>query len=200
MDLPAIKRVIRLAKDREKKVKKRKLSPLELSQWCRTTALCITASMHGDVTAAADWPACPYRRGKPLNDTIDYETTKVQLKTLYDAKAPAEMALWIDPEASPVPRSSLKTALQWSFEYKTKQHVRCANVDFGAPVRNCRLIDYYNAKIHEENMETHVAVVNPPETWAGNQWLRRWRYRHNAAIGGLRSREPVPLDERRNQA
>ena len=149
--------------------KKRKLSPLELSQYCLTTALCITASMHGDVTAAADWLACPYRRGKVLNDTIDHETTKVELKNFYDAKAPCEVALWTDPVASPRPRSSWKPALQWSYEYNAKQHVRCASVDFVAPVRSCRLIEYYNAKLREDSMETHLAEVDSTETVKGRR-------------------------------
>ena len=200
MDVPAIKRLIRLGQDREKKAKRRKVSPLELSQWCLTTALCIAAAMHGDVTAAADWLACPHRRGKPLNDTIDHETTKVELKNVYDAKAACEVALWLDPVASPLPRSCLKTALKWSYEYKAKQHVRSANVDFGAPVRSCRLIEYYNAKLREDSMETHLAEVGTIETVIGRKWCRKWRTCHGAAVGALRSREPVELLEKRNQA
>ena len=114
MDLPVLKRLIRLQQDREKMRKRRKVSPLEVSQWCLTTALCITAAMNGDATAAAEWLACPQRRGTPRNDTIDYETTKIQLKNLFDARAACEVALWLDPLTSPLPRGIVKTALQWS--------------------------------------------------------------------------------------
>ena len=145
MDLPSIRRAIRLEKDREKKSKRRKVTALEVSQWCLTTALCIAVGMQGDFTAAADWLACPHRRGKPLDDTIDHETVKVELKKLYDAKAPHELAQWADPVASPLPRSCLKTALKWCYEYKLKQLVRSANVDAGAPVRSVRLVGHYNS-------------------------------------------------------
>ena len=88
MDLPSIRRAIRLEKDREKKSKRRKLAPLEVSHWCLTTALCIVVGMEGDFTAAVDWLKCPHRRGTPLDDAIDYETAKVALTSVYDAKDP----------------------------------------------------------------------------------------------------------------
>ena len=38
MDLPSIKRLIRLERDRGKKEKRRRVAALEVSQWCLTTA------------------------------------------------------------------------------------------------------------------------------------------------------------------
>ena len=200
MDLPSIKRLIELERDRLKKVKRRKVSPLEVSHWCLTTALCIVASLEGDCTAAADWLASPHRRGKPFEESIDHETTKVELKKLYEAVPPGEVAQWADPLASPLPRSCLTTALQWSHEYKLKHHVRSANVDYGAPVRSVRLIEHYNAKLREDGMETHLPVVPSLESYRGRKWCERWRIRHGAKVGCLRTREPVSLDEKRTQA
>ena len=91
-------------------------------------------------------------------------------------------------------------ALKWSHGYKLKQHVRSASVDYGAPVRSVRLIDQYNAKLREDGMEIHLPDVDPIESHKGKKWCQRWRIRHGARVGCLRSREPVPLDEKRNQA
>ena len=92
MDLPAVRRIIRRERDRLKKEKLRKVSPLQVSPWCLKTALCIVAATQGDFTAAVEWLYSPNRRGRPLEASIAQETTKVEPKKLYEAKAPAEVA------------------------------------------------------------------------------------------------------------
>ena len=92
MDLPAVRRIIRRERDRLKKEKLRKVSPLQVSPWCLKTALCIVAATQGDFTAAVEWLYSPNRRGRPLEASIAQDTTKVEPKKLYEAKAPAEVA------------------------------------------------------------------------------------------------------------
>ena len=192
--------MIALERDRLKKDKRRKVSPLATSQWCINTALCVVALMSGDLTAASDWLASPLHRGIPLDESIDHDTTRVELKKLFDSVPVAEIALWADPVASPIARSCYETALKWSYGYKLKEHVRSANVKFGAPVRSARLVDYYNAKVQEDGMESHLQQAAPVTTNRGRKWCERWRNRHGASVGCLRTREPVPLAEKRDQA
>ena len=187
MDFPSIKRKIDQERDRLKKVKKRKVSPLEVSHWCLTTALCIAASMQGDFTAAADWLASPHRKGRPLHASIDHHTTRVEWKKLYEAKPAAEVAQWADPVASPLPRSCVTTALKWSYGYKLKQHVRSANADYGAPLRSVQLIDHYNAELRSGGMEIHIPEVGSIESTTGRWWCHTWRTRFGARVGCLRS-------------
>ena len=200
MDLPLIKRLIRLERDRQKKEKRRQISLLATSEWCIKTALCIAVVLQGDFTAAAEWLASPHRRGKQLDDSSDHETIKAELKKLLDEVPPSEVSIWTDPVSSPLPRSCLETALKWSQGYKLKEHVRRANVDYGAPVRSARLIEHYNAKLNEDGLESLLPQVAPVENWNGRAWCKRWRIRHGASVGCLRTREPVPLSEKRAQA
>ena len=200
MDLPAIKRKISLEADRLKKEKRRRDSALDTSQWCITTALCIAVCLQRDFTAAADWLASPHRRGRQLDDGIDREHINAELHRLLDEMPPSAVHLWTDPASSPLQRSCLRTALKWSQEAKLKTHVRTANVEYGAPVRSARLIDEYNAKLHEDSLNRALAPVATVETTKGRQWSCRWRLRHGATIGCLRTKEPVPLLEKRNQA
>ena len=93
---------------------------------------------------------------------------------------------------------SLTTALKWSYEYKLKEHVRSANVDYGAPVRSVRLIEHYNGMVSEDGVEMHVPHVDELESHKGKKWCQRWRHRHGGAVASLSSREPVPLAEKRS--
>ena len=200
MDLPSIRRAVAHERDRLKKLKRRRVSPLALSHWCLDTALCIVISTEGDLTAAADWLASPHRRGGLLDDSLDRETVKVELKRLYDELSPAQLAQWADPSASPLKSSCLQTALRWSYGYKLKQHVRTANVDFGAPVRSVRLIEQYNRKLGDDSMDEHIPKVGDLATCRGRKWCMRWRTLHGGKVASLRSMEPVSLTEKRKQA
>ena len=200
MDLPSIKRKIVLERDRLKKEKRRKVSALNTSQWCINTALCIAVLQGLNFTAAADWLASPHRRGAQLDDGSDREYIKAELKKLLEEVSPSERTLWADPVSSPLPRSCVRTALKWSQGVKLKMNVRNVNVDYGAPVRSCRLIDLYNAKLPEDCLDSHLPPVGSIQTEKGRKWCFRWRMRHGASVGCLRTREPVPLLEKRNQA
>ena len=100
MDVPTIKRIVRLAQDRDKMAKRRKISPLELSPWCLTTALCIVAATQGDFAAAVEWLYSTNRRGRPLEAGVSQETTRDELKRLFEAKPPDEVAQWANPQTS----------------------------------------------------------------------------------------------------
>ena len=200
MDLPSIKRKLRLEADRSKKEKRRRLSALNTSQWCINTALCIAVSLGSDFSAAADWLASPHRRVAPHDDGSDREYIKAELRKLLDDLPPSVVSLWTDPSSSPLPRSCLRTAMKWSQGFKLKTHVRTANVEYGAPVRSARLIDAYNAKLHEDSLNAELHQVAPVETIKGRMWCYRWRQRHGGSIGCLRTKEPVSLVEKRNQA
>ena len=93
MDLPSIKRNIALERDRLKKDKRRKVSPLATSRWCINTALCIVALLNGDLTGAVEWLASPVRRGRPIDDSIDHETARVELKKLRSDEVLTVLAL-----------------------------------------------------------------------------------------------------------
>ena len=173
---------------------------MTLSQWCRDTALCIGISMEGDLTAAVDWLASPHRRGGPLDDGLDRETVKAELKRMYDELSPAQVAQWADPSVSPLKYTCLQTALRWSYGYKLKQHVRSANVDFGAPVRSVRLIEHYNTKLRDDSMSEYLPEVANLETCRGRKWCMRWRTLHGGKVASLRSMEPVSLPDKRKQA
>ena len=200
MDLPAIKRKIILESDRLKKEKRRRVSALDTSQWCINTALCIAVLLNRDFTAAADWLASSQRRGRQLDDGIDRETIKSELAKLLDEKPHFAVASWTDPASSPLPRTCLRTALKWSQEAKLKTHVRTANVEYGAPVRSARLIDEYNTKLDEGSLDGVLPVIPSVCTTWGRKWSEKWRRRHGASLGCLRTKEPVPLLEKRNQA
>lgn len=200
MDLPSIKRLIVRERDREKKEKRRKISSMQTSQWCLQTALCIAAALQGDVTAAAEWLCSPHRRGRQLGDSIDHDAAKTELKNLYDATPADEMVLWPSVAVSPLPPSSVATALKWSQEYKLKVHVRKANVECGAPVRSVGLIEQYNATIVHDGLTTVVPQVESLEWSRGKQWCYRWRTRQGGASACLGTREPVPLEVKRQQA
>ena len=158
--------------DRLKKEKRRRVSALDTSQWCINTALCIAVLLNRDFTAAADWLASSQRRGRQLDDGIDREHIKAELEKLLDEKPHFAVASWTDPASSPLPRTCLRTALKWSQEAKLKTHVRTANVEYGAPVRSARLIDVYNAKLHEDSLNSALALVASVETTKGRQWSR----------------------------
>ena len=200
MDLPSIERLIQLEGDRMKKAKRRKVSSLETSQWSIWTALCIAILLQFDFNAAAEWLASPLRRGKQIDDSIDRDTVKAELKRLYDEVPPPEVTLWTNPLSSPLPPSCLQTALKWSQGFKLMMHARTANVEYGASVRSARLIEQYNAKLHEDALQSILPPVSSLQTYTGVKWCERWRNHHGASIGKLRVREPVPLFEKRNQA
>ena len=200
MDLPLIKQLIRRERDRQKKERGRKVSLLATSVWCIKTALCIAVMQQGDFTAAAEWLASPHRRGKQLDDSSDHETIKAELKKLLDEVPPSEVSIWTDPVSSPLPRSCLETALKWSQGYKLKEHVRRANVNCGAPVRSVRLVEHYNAQLNEDGLESRLPAVAPVDNSTPRTWCHRWRIRHGASVGCLRTREWVPLSEKRAQA
>ena len=198
MDLPTIKRLIVKAKDRERKSGRRKFTTLETSRWSVVTALCIAAALQGDCSAAAEWLTSSNRRGRPLEEGIPRGVVEAELSKLYAGSD--NISLWADPVASPLEPSILSTALKWSSGFRLRQHVRSANVDYGAPVRSVRMIEHYNIKLRQPGVAHHVPAVAGLECNKGRKWCERWRVRHGAAVGCLRSREPVPLPEKRNQA
>ena len=107
--------------------------------------------------------------------------------------------MWTDPSASPLPASVLKTSVKWSEGYKLKNWARRVNVENGTPIRSELMASHFNESLASNELSGFGKEVHSSSAFI-KIWCHRWRLRHGAKYGFLRTSEHIALEDKREQA
>ena len=107
--------------------------------------------------------------------------------------------MWTDPSASPLPATVLKTSVKWSEGYKLKNWARRVNVENGTPIRSELMASHFNESLATNELNGFGKEVHSASA-SIKRWCHRWRLRHGAKYGFLRTSEHIALEDKREQA
>jgi len=198
MDRIAIRSDLKLLKDRAKKARKRNAAGA-FTRYNLQVAACIAVILGFDFQAATEWLLSRKRRGTKAGNDIDPSAAQQKLEEYVLSVPDDEIAMWTDPSASPLPASVLKTSVKWSEGYKLKNWARRVNVENGTPIRSELMASHFNESLASNELSGFGKEVHSSSAFI-KIWCHRWRLRHGAKYGFLRTSEHIPLEDKREQA
>ena len=139
------------------------------------------------------------RRGTKAENGIDPSAAQQNLEEYVLSVPDDEIAMWTDPSASPLPASVLKTSVKWSEGYKLKNWARRVNVENGTPIRSELMASHFNESLASNELSGFGKEVHSSSA-SIKDWCHRWRLRHGAKYGFLRTSEHIALEDKREQA
>ena len=198
MDVISIRSELKRLKDKAKKTQKRKAAGV-FTLYNLQVAACIAVILGFDFQAATEWLLSRKRRGTKAENGIDPSAAQQNLEEYVLSVPDDDITMWTDPSASPLPASVLKTSVKWSEGYKLKNWARRVNVENGTPIRSELMASHFNESLASNELsgfgkEVHSASASIKD------WCHRWRRRHGAKYGFLRTSEHIPLEDKREQA
>ena len=198
MDVISIRSELKRLKDKAKKTQKRKAAGV-FTLYNLQVAACIAVILGFDFQAATEWLLSRKRRGTKAENGIDPSAAQQHLEEYVLSVPDDDITMWTDPSASPLPASVLKTSVKWSEGYKLKNWARRVNVENGTPIRSELMASHFNESLASNELsgfgkEVHLASASI------KKWCHRWRLRHGAKYGFLRTSEHIPLEDKREQA
>ena len=152
-----------------------------------------------DFQAATEWLLSRKRRGTKAENGIDPSAAQQNLEEYILSVPDDEIAMWTDPSASPLPASVLKTSVKWSEGYKLKNWARRVNVENGTPIRSELMASHFNESLASNELSGFGKEVHSSSAFI-KIWCHRWRLRHGAKYGFLRTSEHIALEDKREQA
>ena len=198
MDVAQINAELKRLRDTAKKKRTRETTGV-FTQWNMQVAACIAVLLNFDFGAAAEWLDSSTRRGKLANEPLDLAAAQAKVEDYVLNTPDDELGQLTDPDASPLPRTVLQTAAQWSEKRKLRDWVRSVNVAQGTPVRSEAVAKHFNASLAGQERAQYVTPVRDLSShW--KRWCCRWRAKHGGKVAFLRTTEPVALDDMRQQA
>ena len=198
MDVIFIRSELKLLKNKVIKQKKSKAAGV-FTLYNLQVAACIAVILGFDFRAATEWLLSRKRRGKKAENGIDPLAAQQRLEEYVISIPDDEIIVWTDPTASPLPASVLKASVKWSEGHKLKNWARRVNVENGTPIRSELMASYFNESLAGNELSGFGKEVHSSPTALKN-FGHRWRVRHGAKYGFLRTSEHIPLEERREQA
>ena len=198
MDVPDINRDIKNLQRRMRRKRKREETGA-FTPWCLQVASCIAVILGFDFKAATEWLAGRKRRGAKLDGDVDLSVAQRKLEDYVISIPDESLTVWTDPAASPVQRSALETAVKWSEGFKLLHWARFVNVEHGTPIRSELVASHFNDSLAENELAMYAKPVRLALA-SIKDWCHRWRRRHGAKYGFLRTSEHTDVHERREQA
>lgn len=198
MDRIAIRSELKLLKDRAKKARKRNAAGA-FTRYNLQVAACIAVILGFDFQAATEWLLGRKRRGTKVDKSIDPSAAQQKLEEYVLSVPDDEIAMWTDPSASPLPTTVLKTSVKWSEGYKLKNWARGVNVENGTPIRSELMASHFNESLASNELSCFCREVHSASAFI-KDWCHRWRVRHGAKYGFLRTSEHIALEDKREQA
>ena len=138
-------------------------------------------------------------RGTKAENGIDPSAAQQTLEEYVLSVPDDDITMWTDPSASPLPASVLKTSVKWSEGYKLKNWARRVNVENGTPIRSELMASHFNESLASNELSGFGKEVHSSSAFI-NIWCHRWRLRHGAKYGFLRTSEHIALEDQREQA
>ena len=198
MDIISIRSEVRRLKDKAKKAQKRKAAGA-FTLYNLQVAACIAVVLGFDFQAATEWLLSRKRRGTKAEHGIDPSAAQQHLEEYVLSVPDDDISMWTDPSASALPASVLKACVQWSEGYKLKSWARQVNVENGTPIRSELMASHFNESLATNELNGFGKEVHSVSASIKN-WCHRWRLRHGAKYGFLRTSEHIPLEDKREQA
>ena len=198
MDLIAIRSELKRLKDTAKKTQKRKAAGA-FTRYNFQVAACIAVILGFDFQAATEWLLSRKRRGTIAENGIDPSAAQRHLEEYVLSIPDDDIAMWTDPSASPLPATALKTSVKGSEGYKLKNCARRVNVENGSPIRSELMANHFNESLASNELSGFGKEVHSASS-SIKDWCHRWRLRHGAKYGFLRTSEHIPLEDKRQQA
>ena len=198
--LREVSRELRALREQERKYCKRRERSTTLTGWTLRTAMCIASMCAWDFSLAAEWLATRRRRGARPDTEEEQNFDMLQvLEDMFLRLDLEELTNWADPTAERILQGSVTAAAtKWILERRTKDWVSERNRRHGQAVRSELVVDQYNAFATSVSDVVEIPLVGSCATWAGRNWMRRWRERHRGVVGQIRPQEQISLEELRN--
>ena len=198
MDVIAIRSELKRLKDKAKKTQKRKAAGA-FTRYNLQVAACIAVILGFDFQAATEWLLSRKRRGTKAENGIDPSAAQQTLEEYVLSVPDDDITMWTDPSASPLPATVLKTSVKWSEGYKLKNWARRVNVENGTPIRSELMASHFNESLASNELSGFGKEVHSSSA-SIKDWCHRWRLRHGAKYGFLRTSEHIALEDKREQA
>ena len=198
MDVISIRSELKRLKDKAKKTQTRKAAGA-FTLYNLQVAACIAVILGFDFQAATEWLLSRKRRGTNAENGIDPSAAQQHLEEYVLSVPDDDITMWTDPSASPLPASVLKTSVKWSEGYKLKNWARRVNVENGTPIRSELMASHFNESLASNELSGFGKEVHSSSA-SIKIWCHRWRLRHGAKYGFLRTSEHIALEDKREQA
>ena len=198
MDVISIRSELKRLKDKAKKTQKRKAAGA-FTRYNLQVAACIAVILGFDFQAATEWLLSRKRRGTKAENGIDPSAAQQTLEEYVLSVPDDDITMWTDPSTSPLPASVLKTSVKWSEGYKLKNWARRVNVENGTPIRSELMASHFNESLASNELSGFGKEVHSSSAFI-KIWCHRWRLRHGAKYGFLRTSEHIALEDKREQA
>jgi hypothetical protein len=171
-----------------------------LSHWCLQTALLISTTLNYDFSAGADWLLLPRRRGLAVPTGMDKQRAVAELEQFFLGVDVDVLATWSDVQNNPLPLTVRNEADAFIRSHGLAVWIRGRNLA-GAVVPTAAVIERYNslAEVAVPGAMPRIAAALPILS-AGRSWATRWRQKHGAKHMGMRTEDPMPVDEIRAKA
>ena len=181
----------------------RTIRGLNITRWRFNVALCLTVLLDMDAASAAAWAL---RGGSWLSRPLDLHTPnelllKEALEEAVLAVTAAYTASWIDPHVAALGVTALRAATKACRDKRVRDWVAHRNAVDGAVVSSAAVVhrcNGYNAADAPVGVPMGpIGVPGSDVSW--RSWSYRWRRRCGVKMCALRTKEPVPLEEKREK-
>ena len=181
----------------------RTIRGLNITRWRFNVALCLTVLLDMDAGSAAAWAV---RGGSWLSRPLELHTAnelllKEALEEAVLAVTAAYTASWIDPHVAALGVTALRAATKACRDKRVRDWVGHRNAVDGAVVSSAAVVHRWNGyNAGDAPLGIAMAPIGVPGsevTW--RMWSYRWRRRCGVKMCALRTKEPVPLETKREK-